>query len=409
VPVMLGEAFVDHFDDNANDWRFATIENGRLILDIPEIDYLGWAFPASQAKGDPAFYVQVTMQPIKLPNFYEYGLAFRVNSDSNFYNYVIDNNGQFILYSLINTEWNTLVGPTTSDLIQTGPDARNTLGVWVFGDYIELYLNGERVGYTVDSVHRTGDARVAAYTFSNSDGLMTIAFDDFVYLPLTAASDLILTDDSSAVIGTVTSGQVTIQMTPEITSTVLKTLFQGDRLVVLARTADNQSLFTYGNRTIGWIDARFVSLTRSGEPFEIGSLPVIAPTVLGVNVGAWPVIWPESESPISAIEIPPDVTVTLSAGQPVSGTLEVGDSATWTFWGTSGAQVTLEAAAANSQLDLYLTLTGPDGAVLVVNDDDGPGLNPLIEGYTLPAEGVYTVEVLSVRQAGDYTLTLTQN
>jgi hypothetical protein len=103
------------------------------------------------------------------------------------------------------------------------------------------------------------------------------------------------------------------------------------------------------------------------------------------------------------------VTVTLSAGQPVSGTLEVGDSATWTFWGTSGAQVTLEAAAANSQLDLYLTLTWPDGAVLVVNDDDGPGLNPLIEGYTLPAEGVYTVEVLSVRQAGDYTLTLTQN
>jgi hypothetical protein len=63
----------------------------------------------------------------------------------------------------------------------------------------------------------------------------------------------------------------------------------------------------------------------------------------------------------------------------------------------------------NPNLDPFMSLFDSNGASLMLDDDSGPGVNPMIQGFTLPGDGVYTVEVMSVAQEGSFSLTLTKD
>jgi len=71
LPIQLGESVLDRFDTNANDWRFANIIDGQLVIEAPELDFLRWAFPFTLLEGDPAFYAQATGQLISDTNYYQ--------------------------------------------------------------------------------------------------------------------------------------------------------------------------------------------------------------------------------------------------------------------------------------------------------------------------------------------------
>ena len=95
---------------------------------------------------------------------------------------------------------------------------------------------------------------------------------------------------------------------------------------------------------------------------------------------------------------------TLDFGQTVLGELtadvQVGR---YTFFGTAGDVITLRLDSAN--FDPKLRLLGPDGTVLVEDDDNGEGLNALVTDFTLPRDGEYVVEVDGFRgPAGDRDL-----
>lgn len=81
----------------------------------------------------------------------------------------------------------------------------------------------------------------------------------------------------------------------------------------------------------------------------------------------------------------------------------------YSFQGDAGDTI-LITMIGDEGLDTYLTLyQGVDKSVsLLTNDDGAGGLNSLIGPYTLPADGVYTVEATSFSRsaAGTYTLTL---
>lgn len=94
----------------------------------------------------------------------------------------------------------------------------------------------------------------------------------------------------------------------------------------------------------------------------------------------------------------------IATGQTVAGELLSSEGDLWTFSGTAGARVTI---AVDSPIDTTLTLYGPDGTELRYNDDGGPGLNPLIEDYLLPATGEYTIRVRGFGgRTGSYQLSL---
>jgi hypothetical protein len=100
---------------------------------------------------------------------------------------------------------------------------------------------------------------------------------------------------------------------------------------------------------------------------------------------------------------------TLTFATPVNGSLNAGESQSWTFNARDGEVLSFIVQAANESLDPILTISSSDGTTLISNDDyDYPASkNALIEAITLPRTGNYTAVVSAFgTTSGDYTLTM---
>ncbi|HEY7784196.1 MAG TPA: M12 family metallo-peptidase, partial [Pyrinomonadaceae bacterium] len=118
----------------------------------------------------------------------------------------------------------------------------------------------------------------------------------------------------------------------------------------------------------------------------------------------------------------PDCTTgTIGFGQTINGSIVPGDchspvrgnnyfSKRYTFTATEGQQA---AITLTGGFDTFLTLIGPDGAVLLNDDDSGGGTSSRIPGgpgfFRLGVAGTYVIEVngFSAGTTGPFTLTLT--
>ncbi len=93
--------------------------------------------------------------------------------------------------------------------------------------------------------------------------------------------------------------------------------------------------------------------------------------------------------------------------QTITGYLDRNQEPAYTFKGTQGDIVTISASAG---FDSNLTLKGPDGTVLITNDDSANSINPMIEFFTLPTTGDYTIILrgYSADSLGTYELALSK-
>jgi hypothetical protein len=116
----------------------------------------------------------------------------------------------------------------------------------------------------------------------------------------------------------------------------------------------------------------------------------------------------------------------ISIGQTVNGNLAVSDcespikglntqgvgfrAARYTFAASAGQPISINLTS--FQFDTFVTLIGPNGNILLTDDDSGGGTNSRIPGgsgmLTLGLSGTHTIEVSSfgVQQTGAYSLTL---
>lgn len=105
----------------------------------------------------------------------------------------------------------------------------------------------------------------------------------------------------------------------------------------------------------------------------------------------------------------PDVTAdSLAYGDVVEGVIAGGGRVLYTFEGTQGDVVVIDAVAATgARLDLVLELIGPNAVILQRDDDSGGGLNPRID-FVLPTSGTFQIAVSTFfgAQDGEYTLAL---
>jgi serine/threonine-protein kinase len=413
VPLQAGQAVLDSFDTNENDWRFANLIDGQLIMEAQSLDSLRWAFPYPLLQGDAAFYAEVTAELVSDTNYYEYGLAFRVVDDENFYYFALDHRQQIALFAITGGDVGEPIPPVIDSAVRVGRNRPHTFGVLVIGDYIEVYLNGQLKGVLVDGRHTQGGARPMSYTYVDANTPASVAFDHYAYLPLNIAGNPLLTERRTAIIGTVQPDLVNILLSGSGGARALAALIGGQPFVALARTADNQYVFGYARGATGWVPASALALTRGGAPAPVTTLPMLDAAMEGSADLPWPVTWPGQEAPTPA----PAATPTPSVAEPGSGVIAYGQTAevpitagetvTWAFVGNAGDQVTLAADAGdNAALDTALRLLGPDGAVIAEDDDSGPGLNPLLAGVALPAAGQYTIEIIHFRGEGTVTLRL---
>jgi WD40 repeat protein len=101
--------------------------------------------------------------------------------------------------------------------------------------------------------------------------------------------------------------------------------------------------------------------------------------------------------------------VQLSYGDLLSGTLAAGARDFWLFDGAEGDLVTIAMQAQSERLDPFLELVGPDGTLLIWDDDGGTDFNSRITRYELPVSGRYAIVASGFGDSeGDYLLTLRQ-
>jgi len=77
----------------------------------------------------------------------------------------------------------------------------------------------------------------------------------------------------------------------------------------------------------------------------------------------------------------------------------------WRYQGQKGAYLSV-GVQGEQGIDPFLSLYGPDGALLTQDDDSGGNLNPEIIDFELPADGVYTIRAHTIASTGLVTLTL---
>jgi hypothetical protein len=105
----------------------------------------------------------------------------------------------------------------------------------------------------------------------------------------------------------------------------------------------------------------------------------------------------------------------ISFGEPIAGDLAAGELDTWTFIGKAGQLVTISMERFPQDqaelLDPYIELYAPDGTLIASDDDSGPGKDALILGATLPADGLYSIQLRSFDEFGTgiYQVALVEN
>ncbi|RMF80193.1 MAG: hypothetical protein D6737_09015 [Chloroflexi bacterium] len=94
---------------------------------------------------------------------------------------------------------------------------------------------------------------------------------------------------------------------------------------------------------------------------------------------------------ISIIAFAQETTITFD--QVVTGEITNDNPAVrYQFQGTAGDVISISMTATQQGLDSYLNLLDANGNVIFRDDDSGGNLNSLLGPFTLPADGVYTIE-----------------
>ncbi|MFW5692198.1 MAG: PPC domain-containing protein [Chloroflexota bacterium] len=103
----------------------------------------------------------------------------------------------------------------------------------------------------------------------------------------------------------------------------------------------------------------------------------------------------------------------IAYGVAAEGSIDAGETAPFNFEAEEGDQVTI--TLESSDFDAYLFLRNAEGEILARDDDGGTDSNARINGFVIPATGVYTIIVDSFGNTiginpggGDFTLMLEQ-
>jgi hypothetical protein len=112
----------------------------------------------------------------------------------------------------------------------------------------------------------------------------------------------------------------------------------------------------------------------------------------------------EGQETLTSTETPS----TLAYGDTIEATLNAESSASFTFIGAIDDVISISVEAAfDGRLELY----DPTGELVASDDDNGVGLNPLIQDFALTSAGQYQIQLsgFGVADSASFTLTLTNN
>lgn len=200
-------------------------EDKAYHIAVTGADHTGWA-TAGFAAGD--FMAEVLSAQVESSPGSYVGLLFRYVDNANFYAYLVNREGEFLLQKWVSGEPETLVGWQDSDVIDD-VTAENLLGVVVAGPRIVLLANDEPLAFVLDETFTTGDVALVAGTVEGEG--MEASFDDLLLWNSAPASDLLDLLEGSAPISEEDTG-------PEFDLAMLETIHLEEPVVSESFTRD---------------------------------------------------------------------------------------------------------------------------------------------------------------------------
>jgi hypothetical protein len=187
---MSAPDYVDYFDvegtwfdfDNEGRASFSFVEGSLYGVDYePEELYTWWSYSERQSGN---LYTEINVTNGDCIDKDSVGLAIRVDLETASKGYSLqvscDGNWRFRRHRsgqgpLNLSDW------TPSELINTGPDATNRLGVWAYLNRFVLFINGVEVGEVFDPNNSYSFGSFAVYVNAFLTYDLTANFDDFAF------------------------------------------------------------------------------------------------------------------------------------------------------------------------------------------------------------------------------------
>jgi hypothetical protein len=171
--------FSDSFDDPAfwntagSDDASAILTNNRLVLSITQPGPLAIASLRSQPSASD-FYAEATANISLCSGTDQYGMLFRASGSGDYYRFVLNCNGQERVERVRGGVTYPLLNWLASNNVPRGAPAQITLGVWMVGREIRLFVNGTYQFSMTDPVFFAGTFGFFAY--ANGKSPVTISF-----------------------------------------------------------------------------------------------------------------------------------------------------------------------------------------------------------------------------------------
>lgn len=181
----------ESFTRDRGEWSTeATTDSERFFADrayhlkVVNPNRIGWTNTETPLAD---FLVEVQAAHVAGPLDGDFGLLFRFVDEDNFYRFAITANGSYAFDKLVDGEWETLIEPTSSAVLETGEGASNRLGVAARGSTIVLLANDAVLAVVDDAEFPEGDLALVAGTYEEPG--LEVAFDDLEIWDLAPLAD----------------------------------------------------------------------------------------------------------------------------------------------------------------------------------------------------------------------------
>ena len=179
---LVGVSDRETFDLPCGDWEFdqtmyysITQEAGELVITTHEPDVFTW----SARQGDPdVVSIEASMQFGDVDDGAG-GLMCRL-SQAGFYELNVATDGTYLIGVAMEEDYQTLVGWTSSELVNQGPQARNDLRLECGDGEIAASINGTEVERLTDDRLPPGRIAVIAASFDTAD--FSVAYDNIAVI-----------------------------------------------------------------------------------------------------------------------------------------------------------------------------------------------------------------------------------
>lgn len=177
--------YSDDFSDIGSGWYEGSFEDkeysyekGEYVIAVNRGEWAAWASWPKERFTD--FTLEADVRLVEGPKGTEMGLVFRLREQGNFYFFLIDGYGQYMVGKDVRGEWQGIAGTgwPTSLHIKTG-GATNRLKVVCQGSQIALYVNSHHLTTVSDDSFGEGKIGLIAASVEESEPVK-VAFDNLV-------------------------------------------------------------------------------------------------------------------------------------------------------------------------------------------------------------------------------------